>query len=68
MRIKAHQPFESIYAALRENKDIESDSELVETKPQRIMVRDTDTGKKIMAELEGLKRLLRLYREGERSL
>lgn len=68
MRIKAHQPFESIYAALRENKDIESDSELVETKPQRIMVRDTDTGKKIMAELEGLKCLLQLYREGERSL
>ncbi len=36
MRLKAHQPFESVYAALCENKDIESDNELVETENKRL--------------------------------
>ena len=29
------------------------------------MVRDTDTGKKIKEDIEGLKMLLRAYREGD---
>ena len=29
------------------------------------MVRDTDTGKKIKEDIEGLKMLLRVYREGD---
>ena len=48
IRIKSHQPFQSVYAALTENKDIESRSELVETERERLMVRNTDTGKKIL--------------------
>lgn len=64
MRIKAHQPFESVYSALRENKDIESESELVETEKERLMVKHTDNGKKILADIEGLKKLLYAYREG----
>lgn len=39
IRIKSHQPFQSVYAALTENKDIESKSELVETEKERLMVR-----------------------------
>ena len=46
IRVKSHQPFQSVYAALTENKDIESRSELVETERERLMVRNTDTGKK----------------------
>ena len=37
IRIKSHQPFQSVYAALTENKDIESKSELVETEKERLM-------------------------------
>lgn len=64
IRIKSHQPFQSVYAALTENKDIESRSELVETQRQRLMVRNTDTGKKILEDIKGLKMLLQAYREG----
>ena len=65
IRIKSHQPFLSVYAALTENKDIESKSELVETEKERLMVRDTDSGKKIKEDIEALKMLLSAYREGE---
>lgn len=51
IRIKSHQPFQSVYAALTENKDIESRSELVETERERLMVRNTDTGKKILEDI-----------------
>lgn len=64
IRIKSHQPFQSVYAALTENKDIESRSELVETERERLMVRNTDTGKKILEDIKGLKMLLQAYREG----
>lgn len=61
LRIKAHQPFESVYQALRENKDIESDSNFVETEKMRVMVRDTDAGKKILEDISDLKKLLEYY-------
>ncbi|MEI3342665.1 MAG: fructose-bisphosphatase class III [Coprobacter fastidiosus] len=32
---------------------------------ERLMVRDTDTGKKIKEDVEALKMLLRAYREGD---
>ena len=65
IRIKSHQPFQSVYAALTENKDIESKSELVETEKERLMVRDTDRGKKIKEDIDGLKMLLQAYRNGD---
>lgn len=58
LRIKAHQPFESVYRALRENKDIESDSQVVETEKSRVMVRDTDGGRKIQEYIADLESLL----------
>lgn len=57
--------FQSVYAALEENKDIESKSELVETEKERLMVRDTDSGKKIKEDIDGLKMLLQAYRNGD---
>ena len=65
IRIKSHQPFQSVYAALTENKDIESKSELVQTEKERLMVRDTDSGKKIKEDIDGLKMLLQAYRNGD---
>ncbi len=58
LRIKAHQPFESVYHALRDNKDIESDSKLIETENARVMVRDTDDGKHILEYISDLENLL----------
>lgn len=61
LRIKAHQPFESVYQALRKNKDIESDSSLVETEKSRVMVRDTDVGKELLEDIADLEKLLQSY-------
>ena len=54
MRIKAHHPFESVKKALQENKDIASESQIVETEKTRVLVKDTDVGKKIMAYISDL--------------
>lgn len=62
MRIKAHQPFESVEKVLEENKDIESTSTMFETEANRIMVGDTDEGKEIKEEIQMLKKLLEVYR------
>lgn len=61
LRIKAHQPFESVYQALLENKDIESESYTVETEKTRILVRDTDNGKRILDHIADLEQLLEYY-------
>lgn len=62
MRIKSHQPFESVEKVLEENKDIESTSTMFETEADRIMVGDTDEGKQIKEEIQMLKKLLEAYR------
>lgn len=58
LRIKAHQPFESMEKALENNFDITSVSEMIETENSRVMVRDTDIGKRITEEIDDLKALL----------
>ena len=65
LRIKAHQPFESIDNALKENKDILSSSENIETENHRMMVKHTDNGKKIQEEIDDLCELLEAYRSGD---
>jgi len=64
MRIKSHHPFESVEKVLLENKDIESDSEVFETEGSRVMVRDTDIGKRLAERITDLEMLLEAYREG----
>ena len=58
MRLKAHQPFESIEKVLEENKDIESSTDIFETEETRIRVKDTDIGKKIREQIADLTLLL----------
>ena len=67
LRLKAHQPFESIDAALRTNKDIRSSSEIVETERYRVMVDDTDNGERFREKIADLFRLLQMYRQGEKE-
>lgn len=64
MRLKAHQPFESIAKVLEENKDIESSSNFFETESERVMVKDTDNGKVIKDTISDLELLLAAYRQG----
>ncbi len=64
MRLKAHQPFESIAKVLSENVDLESSSDFFETEPERVMVKDTDNGKKILETIADLELLLVAYRQG----
>lgn len=61
LRLKSHHPFESVYHALRENKDIKSESQMIETEKSRILVRDTDNGRQIMEYIGDLKELLKRY-------
>lgn len=65
LRLKAHQPFESVEAALRANRDIRSHSEIVETERYRVMVDDTDAGEHIRGQIADLFRLLQMYKSGE---
>ena len=60
MRLKAHHPFRSVEEALGENRDIHSDTEIVETEGSRVMVDDTDAGEAIRSEIEDLYALLKL--------
>ena len=62
MRLKAHHPFTSVDDALKSNIDIDSDSEIVETRKSRIMVSDTDIGKSIQETIDELYSLLKAYR------
>ena len=64
LRLKAHQPFESLKAALRSNSDIHSSSEIVETEHRRMLVFDTDDGSALQTEIGDLCCLLDLYRRG----
>ena len=64
MRLKSHRPFEGIDEVLDRNVDIRSDSETFETEEKRVMVADTDKGRKIAAEISDLKLLLEAYRAG----
>ena len=65
LRLKAHKPFESIDEAIADNKDIHFESEIVETESHRMMVADTDNGGRISRELDDLRELLELYRNGK---
>ena len=64
MRLKSHQPFSGMEAALEENMDIDSESQQVVTFPKRVMVADTDTGERLKEQIADLEDLLTAYREG----
>ncbi len=59
-----HEPFESRQKAIEEGQDIISNTVLTEYQTQRVMVKDTDKGKDIAAQIEDLNKLLACYRRG----
>ncbi len=65
MRLVSHRPFEGKDAAVRENRDILASSDVIfETMSRRMLVRDTDAGKRILERMDDLQALLQAYREG----
>jgi hypothetical protein len=60
-----HEPFTSITAAVEEGKDIISTIQVEEMANHRIMVKDTDKGDELRAQIDDLKNLLKAYRSGE---
>ncbi|MDR2889519.1 MAG: fructose-1,6-bisphosphatase [Lachnospiraceae bacterium] len=64
MRLVAHEPFVSMEAAIKQESDILSDSTIVETSQDRILVADTDSGAELIERITSLEELLQAYREG----
>jgi len=62
--LAAHHPFDSMRKALSEEIDIDSETELIESYPVRMRVKDTDRGRAIQEHIEALQELLHAYREG----
>ena len=63
LRLKAHQPFQGVEAALSGNVDIESDLRLVEKNENRILVANSDNGEKIKEQIADLRELLGVFHE-----
>ncbi|WP_297035698.1 fructose-1,6-bisphosphatase [uncultured Enorma sp.] len=64
MRLKAHEAFKSVEAALVHNADIQSETTRFASANRRIMVSDTDTGAEIREQIGDLRLLLDAYRTG----
>ena len=63
-RLKAHEAFKSVQAALTRNADIQSETYRFDVAERRRMVSDTDTGADIRAQINDLRQLLEAYRSG----
>ena len=64
LSLRAHQPFETVEKAIKENLDIVSSVDTFETTKTRVLVGDTDNGRKLAADVEDLKRLVAAYQTG----
>ena len=65
LTLTAHEPFVSAETAIREEIDIVSKREAVENADKRILVGDTDKGKKMRQRIEDIKELILAYQSGE---
>ncbi len=62
--LAAHQPFESTQKAVSEELDIDTETEIIDSHPNRMRVCDTDRGREIQSQIDELQALLHAYREG----
>ena len=65
LTLTAHQPFVSCEKAIREELDIVSKRETVQLAEKRILVGDSDKGRKMKEKIADLKMLIEAYRSGE---
>lgn len=64
LTLRQHQPFESVEKAIEENLDIASTVDVFETIEKRMLVGDTDEGRKLAANVQDLKLLVQAYQMG----
>lgn len=64
MSLRVHEPFESTEKAIAQNRDIVSSVDVFETNEKRMLVSDTDEGRRLEAKIEDLKRLVTAYKSG----
>lgn len=64
LRLISHQSFPGIKAVIRDNSDILTINNIFETSKARILNRDTDEGRELLARIRDLKCLLEAYRSG----
>jgi fructose-1,6-bisphosphatase-3 len=64
LRIVSHQPFAGKQDAIRNNRDIVSDSVIFEKMETRMKVSQTDEGRALQGQVDDLLRLLQAYRTG----
>ena len=65
LKLVQHYPFESAENAAMMGKDIISTTSVVEFVTNRMLVKDTDNGKRLRAQVDDLKKLLEAYRSGK---
>ncbi|MBS5131186.1 MAG: fructose-bisphosphatase class III, partial [Lachnospiraceae bacterium] len=63
--LAAHEPFESLEAAIEKESDIHSDTFLVKRAAQRKLVANTDIGLELKEQIKDLEQLLDAYRSGK---
>lgn len=64
LQLVQHEPFSSPEDAVKNGTDIKSTTMIVELKKDRTLVRDTDKGRELQAQIDELKELLFAYRHG----
>jgi fructose-1,6-bisphosphatase-3 len=63
--LAAHQAFESRQKAVAEEQDIDSATEIIESHPVRLRIRNTDQGRRVQEKIDQLQSLLAAYRAGQ---
>ncbi|MBC1501433.1 fructose-1,6-bisphosphatase [Listeria weihenstephanensis] len=64
LQLVSHQPFTSTEDAIKQETDILSTRQVIETETERKLVRDTDIGKDLLQQVDELKCLISAYRQG----
>ena len=64
LTLTSHSPFEGIDSIILNNCEMMSQKHIVEKTKRRMMVKDTDIGKKLLSDIEDLKNLMFLYNAG----
>ena len=62
--LSAHEAFESVERAIKDEKDMYSTLETIDFAPARLLVEDTDMGKSIQKRIDALHALVDAYRKG----
>lgn len=62
LKLCAHEPFDTVEKAIETRSDIHSEVTVFETRENRLLVRDTDIGRGISCQIDGLQALLEYFR------